>query len=103
MIYIHIIPAASVFLNILISRIVFIFEHVKFMIVYSFVYLGVNYIGTAYLGKPLYPFLPWTDYMSLVVGMVITIANVIIYFGVCELIKLTKKKPSDYKTFNKDN
>eukprot|EP00347_Sterkiella_histriomuscorum_P016323 403353628 len=93
MIYIHIVPALVIFANVAISRIVMMFSHVKYMIYYGVIYLFFNYAGVLYLGRPLYPFLPWTDYKSFVVAFVINLGNIAAYYIVCQVGSVVRKNP----------
>ena len=90
MISIHLIPAVTVFINISISRIVFIASHYKYMIHYSVLYAITNYIGVIIKGSPLYHFLPWTDFRSLIVILVIMSGNLTAYYFVCKFIRKFK-------------
>ena len=93
MIWIHTLPALTVFLNVALSRVVFIASHYRYMIYYSLVYAVVNYIGVLVKGRPLYPFLPWTDFRSLLVIIVIMGGNLTVYYFVCKGIRSVRRTP----------
>ena len=97
MIYVHIVPAFGVFVNTVISRVVFIFSHVKFMTMFGVAYLVVNFVAVQIKGAPLYHFLPWNDFMSYVISLAIIAFASISYFIVCSIIQTVKQKPSEYK------
>ncbi|CDW85995.1 UNKNOWN [Stylonychia lemnae] len=87
MIYIHIVPAISIFLNVLVSKLVFFYEHSKMMVIYSITYFFVNFVATKLRGSPVYPFLPWEDWFSLVVCLIIMIPNILVYYIVCGIVR----------------
>lgn len=82
-ILIHIVPAAIAFANVFCSQIVLCFEHIHFMVVYGVCYTVVNFVGTHVKGKPIYGFLTWQDFTSVIIASVILVVNVLIYYLSC--------------------
>ncbi|CDW89078.1 UNKNOWN [Stylonychia lemnae] len=97
-IYLHSIPALSIFLNVFISKLVFFYEHARGLVIYSTVYYIVNFLGTKYRGKPIYPFLTWEDWWSLVICIIIVLPNYYVYLGVCALVRYFRPPPNQIKT-----
>ena len=54
----------------LLTRGVFIKSHGVFVVIAGLLYSFANYLGVLYRGHPLYPFLTWADYKSLIVVVV---------------------------------
>lgn len=65
MVSIHSLPFFSVAINVTISKTTFIPSHGIYYMITGLLYSFVNYLGCLYRGKALYPFLPWTDYKSI--------------------------------------
>ncbi|CDW79984.1 UNKNOWN [Stylonychia lemnae] len=93
MIYKHFLPGLCALLNVIISEIIFVPYHLKYMIVYGMVYCLVNYTCTKILGGPLYHFLTWEDYWSIVICVGITIPNALVYYVFCKIIRFLRLKP----------
>jgi hypothetical protein len=68
---IHILPALTVVINTLLTKVVFIPGHALYMILMGVTYLPFNYWGTIYTGEPLYHFMPWNDCKTLVNGFIV--------------------------------
>jgi ABC-type dipeptide/oligopeptide/nickel transport system permease subunit len=68
---IHTAPALAVAFNTVLTRGIVIPAHSAYMLVLGCVYLPVNYVGTMYYGKPLYHFLTWTSYKTILIGLFI--------------------------------
>ena len=93
MIYIHSVPAISIFINVLISKIVFLYEHLSYLLIFSAIYSFVNFAATKIRRAPLYPFLPWDDWTSLIVCVVLNIPFIFIYYLVCYLARYFRPPP----------
>ncbi len=76
---IHSIPFLALFLNLYISRFVFISSHYKYVVVVGFCYSWANYFGTLYRKSPLYPFLTWEGVDSLFVCLLINMFMVVLF------------------------
>ncbi len=59
MIAIHTVPFAMMVMNTLLSRMRFIYSHCVYVMLLGVIYTAVNYFGSIYRQKPLYPFLNW--------------------------------------------
>eukprot|EP00347_Sterkiella_histriomuscorum_P010176 403377314 len=88
MIIVHSLPAVAIFINIIISKVVLCFEHLPYMLVYGFTYLTCNLCATKYLGRPLYSFLTWEDFNTVIIALVIILGNTLAYFLVCKFMKI---------------
>ena len=97
MIFIHSVPFISMLLNLTMSQIVFIPSHSIYLVAVGLLYCIVNYFGSLYRGHALYPFLPWTDFKSIIVCAVLLIISFILYQAVSFLISLAKTKPQRVK------
>ena len=98
MVHIHWFPFFAVFLNMSLSKTVPIAAHYHYIIQFGCVYMVFNYIGTQFKGHPLYPFMPWTDYMTVVKGAGIYAVTIGCYLGMCYVVGKVKTKPVEYKT-----
>ncbi len=96
MITIHSLPFIGVLMNVIISRIVFIPGHCVYLSLFGLFYCIVNFLGTKYRGHFLYPFLPWTDYKSIIVSLLIVVVGAIIYLVVCFVLYRIKLKPEEH-------
>lgn len=96
MLFIHSLPFVGVLFNVIFSRIVFIPGHCVYLSLTGLCYCVVNFLGVKYRGHVLYPFLPWTDYKSVIISLGIVIAASVIYMTVCLIIKAIKQLPRDY-------
>lgn len=74
----HSTPFLSSLINVIISRLVFVPGHLLYMFVIGVFYLITNYYGTLGWGKPIYFFLTWEDYTSVIIGMGIYLAAAIV-------------------------
>ena len=85
MILIHTWPCFAVFLNIAISRFVFIPSHAIYFWYFAPFYMVMNYIGKEMRGRPVYPFLDWKDYMTIVIGGVLFAVGMVTYLGMAKV------------------
>ncbi len=67
--------------------------HSLYALAVSALYCFVNYLGVLYRGHPLYPFLPWTDYKSIIVAIGLTIFSFIVFHLLCFVTAYLKRKP----------
>ena len=76
----------------------FDYAHGPYLIKWGFFYIPINAFGTWQRGQPVYPFMPWTDYMSFVIGMGVFITGVILfYISTYILNKLKSRFPQSNK------
>jgi len=61
------------------------------------VYCFVNYSGTVIRGQPLYYFLTWEDYWSIIICVFITIPNAIVYYVICKFIRYLRLNAEERK------
>ena len=59
MIIIHSWPFMAVLVNVILTRIVFIYDHYLYCFYLGVVYICINFVGTKMRGKPMYAFLNW--------------------------------------------
>ena len=59
-------PMLAVYVNIGLSKVIFLPSLLKYMYHFAIVYVILNYMGTQSRGAPLYPFMPWKDWWTLV-------------------------------------
>ena len=90
MIWIHSLPAATTFINVYISKVVFIKSHYKYMLCQAFLYNIVNIIVVKIRGKALYYFLTWDNIESYLIAAAIIIVNLFAYLGICSFIRKMK-------------
>ena len=86
MLFIHSLPFVGILINVILSRVVFIPGHCIYLAFTGMCYNVVNYLGVKYRGHPLYPFLPWTDYKSVLIGIGIVVSASFIYMVVCFVV-----------------
>jgi len=96
-VFVHIVPGISILLNVIISKIIFVPYHLKYVLLYGMVYCFVNYSGTIIMGEPLYYFLTWEDYWSIVICVAITIPNAIVYYFFCKIIRYLRLTSEERK------
>ena len=92
---IHSWPLIAVSTNVLISKVSIIPRHCLIFMKVAAPYTLINFFGTWQLGKPVYPFLPWTDYMSLVVALALFSSGMLMYLvcaGIVNSIKALSAK-----------
>ena len=71
MVHVHWFPLAGIAAIVLTSNFSFDKSHGWTFGKYGIFYLPINAFGTWQRGKPLYPFMPWTDYKTVVIGLVL--------------------------------
>ena len=96
MIFIHSVPFLAILFNTMLSRTVLIPGHCLYVVLVGFIYCFFNYAGVRYRGHALYPFLPWEDYKSILVCIVLLVFGAILYQIVCFIIIKIKKRPIEY-------
>ena len=82
LVHIHWFPLTAITMCVFLSTNVFIPAHATYLFKLGVVYLPVNAFGTWQRGKPIYPFLPWTDYKTAVIGLVLFGAGMAAFYGV---------------------
>ena len=90
MYWVHIWPGIAALFNVIISKSLFINSYYKFLLGVGVFYMFVNFVGTKVSGKPLYSFLPWTDWTSLVISMSLIGLALLSYYLVCNLVNYSK-------------
>jgi hypothetical protein len=93
----HILPFVSSVIHAWLSRAVYIPGHSIYMITMGVLYLFTNYYGTLLRGKPLYFFMTWNDYTTIIIGLIIFVFGAGVQQLICYVIIKTKKRPIDYK------
>ena len=96
LIFIHSLPFANVFSNVVFSRVVFIPSHCTYLSIIGWSYSIVNFIGAQYRGQPLYPFLKWQDYKSLIFCLLFNVFAVLLFHLMTIITIKFKKRPTDY-------
>jgi hypothetical protein len=91
MIWIHIWPFIAMVVNVGMSKTVFIYRHYQYVVVLGIIYAVTNFIGTKIKGKPLYPFLLWEDWTSIVVMSGLILVGVGFYLTVCYVVNSLKR------------
>ena len=97
MLFIHSVPCIAISINLILSRVSFVPAHCKYLSATGLGYCIVNFLGVKYRGHVLYPFLPWTDFKSIIISVGIVVAATVIYMFVCIIVGLIKMKPKDHK------
>jgi hypothetical protein len=90
MVLVHIWPFIAILLNVVLSKTLFIKSHVKQLMYFGAFYCLTNYVGTVQSGRPLYHFLPWTDYTSILIAGGLLIAGGAFYLATCHLVNSSK-------------
>ena len=89
-ILIHSWPFFAVTLNVLVSQVVFIYCHYRYMILVGIVYALTNYSATKLKGKPLYKFLHWEDQTSIIISLSLLSATVFFFLALSFAINTNK-------------
>ena len=89
--HLHTFPFIAVLINTLITKFQYNYAHYKYCIYIGLFYSVFNYAGTMHLGRPLYPFLTWTDHWTLIILVELTAFACSMYLGIAYLINRTKK------------
>ena len=97
MIFIHSLPFLAITINIILSRTVLIPGHCMYSGLVASSYSVFNFFGSKYRGHALYPFLPWTDYKSVVICIFLVNLGMVIYLMASFIICQCKKRPCDYE------
>jgi hypothetical protein len=97
LVWIHIYPLIAISVNVALSRFVFSYAHAKYVFWYGPPYMVVNYLGTVSRGGPLYPFMPWTDYKTVIIGLFLLIVECGFFYGTTFLVKTIKGKGAETK------
>ena len=92
MIFIHSVPFIAVLVNVTLSKVRFIPGHSLYIVLYGIFYSCVNYAGTLYRGHPLYPFLNWQDYRSLIVCGILNLVIFLLFQMVTAALCILKEK-----------
>mmetsp|Transcript_13855 Transcript_13855/g.9996 ORF Transcript_13855/g.9996 Transcript_13855/m.9996 type:complete len:165 (+) Transcript_13855:339-833(+) len=91
MLTIHSLPFLCCLVNVTLSKVVFIPSHGFYFAIEGCLYSVANFLGTMYRGHPLYPFIPWKDFLSVFICMAINVLCAIIYQSICIFLAATKK------------
>ncbi len=84
-------PFLGVLGNVALSKMRFREEHWPAMAIYAVFYMVVNFILVKFhVGKWIYPFLPWDDVASYIIGPVLIIAGLWTYKKMCRLVNKLK-------------
>src|SRR5437764_65491 len=79
MYYIHILPFVATLINFMITDIIFVERHSSIFIWINVVYMGINFIVTKTRGEPIYYFLTWDSVTSYTIGIIITLAPMVVF------------------------
>ena len=89
-IHLHTAPFVAVLINTIITKFSYNYGHYKYCIYIGLFYSVFNLAGTMHLGRPLYPFLTWTDVWTPIILVVLMGVSCGIYLGMAYLINSTK-------------
>jgi len=84
---VHSLPFLSLLVNLILSRMVFIRKHAVYICFLGLGYSVANYLGTLYRKKPLYPFLKWEGFESIVFCVIFVLGACILFQGPCLLLE----------------
>ena len=96
-IHLHTAPFVAVLINTVITKFHYNYAHYKYCIYIGIFYSVFNFAGTMHLGRPLYPFLTWTDHWTPIILIALMIIACSVYLGIGYLINSTKKGPQTSK------
>ena len=82
---IHIVPQFCAFILFLTSNTILISKHMKGMVGFGITYSIVNFIQTKRRGKPLYWWLDWKDYNSILVLLALHAVFLVVFYGMAKL------------------
>ena len=86
----HVWPIFAIAVNVLLTRVEFTYSHCWYFMKYSLPYMLINYIGTIDRGKPIYHFMPWTDYMTVVIGLALFFVGMLMFLVCCFAVNSLK-------------
>ncbi|CDW91403.1 UNKNOWN [Stylonychia lemnae] len=92
---IHSLPAVTAVLNFILTQGVFIPGQAFYQIVLGAFYTIFNYFGVQYLGQPIYDFMDWKSYMSVVNSLIVFIMSGLIQQIICWFSIQVKTRPID--------
>ena len=90
-IHLHTAPFFAALINTIITKFSYNYSHYKYCVYIGIIYSVFNFAGTMHLGRPLYPFLTWTDFWTPIILVSMMILACGIYLGIAYLINSTKK------------
>ena len=94
MIAVHSVPMISIALNCLLTDVVFVRNHGKYLVYIGVSYLAINFVATKMRGSPIYFFLPWNDGSSVVVATAIVGGALWIFSTIVWLTEFLKGRTS---------
>ncbi len=100
---VHFCPLVASFVNALLTRANYQKRHYFYCLYIGIVYATLNYAGTRYHGKPMYPFMNWEDAWTLVNSLVLIGISMLQFLGVATFINWTKKTRTSPPLIEKDN
>lgn len=80
---IHSVPFMTVISNIVLSRIEFRRSDLVYCMIFSVGYGFINFSSAYYLNFIVYPFIPWTNIESYVIGSVLLLAVYVMFHSLC--------------------
>lgn len=91
MVFIHTLPFFGVAINVWITpKVEFMHSHYTYFIQYGVFYMFLNFLGTKYRGKPVYPFITWEDWTTVIVLAVLMALELSVFFLTCYVVNWTK-------------
>ena len=84
----------STYINLMMSEMELIVRHFKHIVGIGVCYGLTNFIATKVMGKPIYFFLDWESFESLLILKGIIVVNSLLYLGVALLFKLFRVRRS---------
>lgn len=92
--FLHIIPLCTTVANFLLTNVILIDRDWQIYLSSGMIYALVNYAITKIKGNPVYAVLPWSDYKSpLIIILLLTLA-IAIHFGLVKLSYCLRRGPN---------
>ncbi|CDW72364.1 UNKNOWN [Stylonychia lemnae] len=91
---IHIYPFLTMFINVAITQIVFEAGNVIYSMIYGLFYCFINYLAVQYRGgKPIYDFLHWKDYTTILICLVIMALKAFLFILISKILAKFRLQP----------
>ena len=91
---VHIVPPLSSLILCLATNTVLLRRHVRHLNVLGVIYLTSNFVSTQLKGEPVYWFMHWRDYSTLLVCLAMLTGFSLLFLGLCILDETVTGKPN---------
>ena len=93
----HFLPLIAALVNALITKVRYQVSDYKYCLHIGVVYATCNYMGTIMHGKPMYPFMNWENWWTIVNSAVLIAISMLQFISVASFVNWTKDKTTQIK------